>query len=224
MGTVLADLLRLLHPITPFVTEELWARLRTALDSLDGRLPLDRPPGQGVLARDMFVRPRNAPQPEIEARFEILQRFVMAVRRLRSESRVKDRERLTVLVKPLAQDTRLMLERADGPVRFLARLDEIRFVQKRQKGWAAAYDPAFELYLDLAQYVDVQAELARLDKELSKANKELEGLMKTLANPNFINRAPPEKVASTHDKKTEVAARIEKLDRTRAELAEIAAL
>lgn len=221
MGAVLADLLRLLHPITPFVTEELWARLRAALEPLEGGLDLDRPPVSEVLARDIFVRPRREPQPEIEARFEILQRFVMAVRRLRSESGVKDRERLAVLVKPLVPDTRPMLERADGPVRFLARLDEIRFVEERRKGWAAAYDPAFELYLDLAQYVDVRAELDRLDKALAKAHKELAGLTRTLANPNFVRRAPPEKVAATQEKKSEITVRIEKLDRTRAELAEV---
>ena len=223
MGTTLTDLLRLLHPVIPFVTEELWARLRTALEPLDGgrALGFDRPPVSELLARDGFVSPRNAPQPEIEARFEILQRFVVAVRRLRSESRVKDSERLVVLVKPLHEDTRPMLERADAPVRFLARLDEVRFVEQRQRGWAAAYDPAFELYLDLAEYVDVKAELARLDKDLAKANKELEGVNKTLANPKFVDRAPPDKVAATQEKKAEVATRIQKLERTRAELRDI---
>ena len=114
-----------------------------------------------------------------------------------------------------------MLDQALEPVKFLAKLDDIQLVEGREKGWAAQYDTAFELYVDLARYVDIQAELERLDKEIGKTEKERASIDKTLSNPNFTARAPAEKVEAAHAKKAEVAERLEKLQNTRAELAEL---
>jgi valyl-tRNA synthetase len=217
MGTVLADLLRLLHPVTPFVTEELFQRLVPPMTQLG--LWMDAPPDSALLIRDRFPKPRRAPEPEIEARFEILQRFVVAVRQLRATSNIKDTERLVVMVKALAPATEPMLTQADEAVRFLAKLEKVELVAGRERGWAAQFDPAFELYVNLTQYVDITVELERLDKEIAKATKEIEAADTTLANPNFVDRAPPEKVAATRERKAEAEARLAKLNATRAELA-----
>ena len=112
MGSALADVLRLLHPVIPFVTEELWSKLVPAMNSLG--LWLDREPSSELLITDTYPTPRNDPQPEIEERFAILQRFVVAVRQLRVTSRIKDNLKVSVQVKALKPETRRMLEQAMG--------------------------------------------------------------------------------------------------------------
>ena len=218
MGSVLADMLRLLHPVVPFVTEALWARLLPPMTALG--LWYDEPPASDLLIRDRYPTPRRDPQPEIEARFAILQRFVVAVRQLRAASNIKDNIRVEVQVKPLNEATRPMLEQAKEAVTFLAKLEGIGFAEQRDRGMAAQYDPDFELYIDLSKYIDLKEEVARLDKEIQRAEKEAESAAKTLSNPNFVNKAPPDKVAFTREKQAQAEARLGKLKATRAELAE----
>ncbi len=221
LGSVLADMLRLLHPIIPFVTEALWSRLVPAMDKTG--LWRDSKPQSALLVRDFYPRPRAEPQPELEARFDILMRFVNAVRSLRSGSGVKDSDKIVVQVKALHASTEPMLTQAAASVSFLAKLEGIEFVAARRPGMAAFFDPAFELYLDLARYVDLGAELARLDKEIVRSEKELATAQGTLANPAFIEKAPPEKVELAKAKVVEVEERLAKLKATRAELADLKA-
>ncbi|MCC7386238.1 MAG: valine--tRNA ligase [Deltaproteobacteria bacterium] len=220
MGTVLADLLRLLHPVVPFVTEDLWSKLTPPMTALG--LWIGEPPESELLIRDRFPAPRKAPEPEIEARFAILQRFVVAVRQLRAASNVKDNLKVTVQVKPLHPNTRPMLEKAQAPLAFLAKLDSVEFVEARKKGMAAEYDPAFELYIDLGKYVDLKEEITRTEKAIDKAEKEIAGHRGTLANPAFVDRAPPDKVAEKRASLAQAEQRLEKLKETLLELREVA--
>lgn len=217
MGSVLADTLRLLHPVVPFVTEELFSRLTGPMTQL--ALWMDNAPEDPLLMRDAYPKPRAEPNPEIEARFAILQRFVVAVRQLRATSNIKDNVRAVVEVKPLSPSTEPMLKAAEGSVCFLAKLEGIRFVESKAPGHVAQFDKDFELYLDLARYVDLKEELARLDKETAKAQKDLESAQKTLANPKFVNRAPADKVEGVRARARDLEAQIAKLEATRAELA-----
>ncbi|MEM9114213.1 MAG: valine--tRNA ligase [Myxococcota bacterium] len=220
MGSALADILRMLHPIVPFVTEELWSRLVPAMDRLD--LWLGDPPTSKQLIRDRFPPGDGPDRADVEHRFAILQRFVSAIRQLRSQYRVKDSERIVVHVKPLEADTAPMLERCRSAVSFLAKLDRVELVEARSKGMAAHYDPAFELYLDLSRYVDLSEELARLDKDIGRTEKELGATSGKLANASFVERAPADKVQETRNREAELKEKLEKLAATRAELAEVA--
>jgi valyl-tRNA synthetase len=219
MGTVLLDMLRLLHPIMPFVTEELYAKLNKPMTTLG--LWLDQAPKSELLVRDIFPKPRNAPNPEIEARFAILQRFVIAARQLRAAYNIKDNIKMRVDVKPVAPETKMMLERATDSVCYLAKLEGIDWADSRKRGMAAQYDPAFELYLDLGKYIDLAVEIDRIDKDVVKSEKERANAEKTLSNPEFTSKAPQERVDATKARLAELSERLTKLAATRAELAEI---
>jgi valyl-tRNA synthetase len=219
MGSVLADMLRLLHPVVPFVTEDLWSRLRGPMDALG--LWLDRKPRHELLIVDTFPRPRREPDPGIEARFATVQRFVGAVRQLRATSQIKNSQRITVQVKSLHEDTRPMLERLHESVAFLARLDSIEYVEARPKGTAAQYDEAFELYLDLAKYIDLTEEIGRLEREIAKVEKSVVQDRKKLENPSFVERAPADKVDEVRRRVAAATDRLVKLQATRDELSQI---
>jgi valyl-tRNA synthetase len=220
LGSVLADTLRLLHPVVPFVTEELWSRLAPAMNRLG--LWLDDVPQADLLAADRMPKPRTAPDPELEARFAILQRFVSAIRQLRAQYRIKDSERITVHFKPLHPAAQPMVEGRQDAVKFLAKLEGVEVVEGRSAGMAVQYDRDFELYLDLGRYIDLNDEVARLDKDIAKTEKEMSAAAAKLDNPNFVNKAPPDKVQQARDKLTEVEQRLKKLRESRAELAEAA--
>ncbi len=213
MGTVLADMLRMLHPIVPFVTEELWSRVAPLMTHLE--LWKGERPDSELLIRERFPKPRRAPQPEIEERFAILQRFVMAVRSLRAQSNIKDSDRIVVHVKPIHPAARAMLEQAKGSVMFLAKLEAIEFVEAKAKGMAVQIDPAFEAYVDLAKYIDIKVELERLAKLIAQKEKERDANKKKLENPSFADRAPPETVKEARDKVAEAEDTIAKLRATR---------
>lgn len=220
MGSVLGDLLRLLHPITPFVTEELFGRLLPPMNSLG--LWLDRTPAHELLVLDRFPEPRRPKDAAIEGRFSILQRFVSAVRQLRASSNIKDNTKITVKVKPLHPDTWPMLERARDAVCFLARMDGIEQAERRDKGMAAQFDEAFELYVDLGRYVDLGEEVRRLEKTLEKTQKEAATHRTGLENPDFLGRAPPEKVEEKRRALAEAEERARKIAETLTELREVA--
>jgi valyl-tRNA synthetase len=220
MGSALADLLRLLHPVIPFVTEELWSKLVPLMTQLG--LWLDEAPGSELLVLDRYPTPRAEPQPELEARFAIVQRAVVAIRQLRATSNIKDNLRITVQVKPTHPETRAMLERTAEPVSFLAKLDAIHFVEGREKGMVAQYDEAFELYIDLGKYLDLNEEIGRLDKTIGKTEKEIEGAEGVLSNDAFVARAPADKVEEKRAQLEAARERLVKLKATRAELAELA--
>jgi valyl-tRNA synthetase len=218
MGSVLADMLRLLHPVVPFVTEELWSRLCAPMNDLG--LWLDHKPASELLIVDRYPETRHEPDPGIEARFAIVQRFVSAVRQLRATSNIKNSRSITVQVKPLDANTRPMLERLQEAVGFLARIESIEYVDERPKGAAAQYDAAFELYLDLAKYIDIKEEIARLAREIAKVEKALLQDRKKLENPSFIERAPADKVEEVRRRVAATTERLAKLEATRDELAE----
>ncbi len=220
MGSALADTLRLLHPVIPFVTEELWARLRPVMDGLG--LWLDRQPAAELLVREAFPAPRRPAQPEVEERFAIVQRFVVAVRQLRATSNIKDNLKITVQVKPLHDAARPMLEQLHQAVCFLARLDAVEFVEQRSPGMAAQYDDAFELYIDLGKYLDLREEIARLDKEIGKLEGSLRQARAKLDNPGFVERAPAETVEEMRRRAGSAETQLAKLRATRGELAELA--
>jgi len=220
MASVLADTLRLTHPIIPFVTEELWSKLCPSMNKLGLWMENNHVPNE-LLILEHFPKPRNEPNPKIEARFAIVQRMVSSVRQLRATSNIKDNLKITVAVKPLNDDTKPMLQRANNAITYLARLDEITFVEERAKGMAAQYDKDFELYIDLGKYLDLREEIARLEKMIGKTEKEIQVCEGTLSNPNFVERAPADKVEEKQNQLASARLKLEKLGASHKELSEL---
>ena len=143
------------------------------------------------------------------------------MRQLRATSNIKDNLKITIAVKSLNENTRPMLERAQGAIKFLAKLDEITFVESREKGMAAQYDKDFELYIDLGKYLDLKEEIARLDKVISKTEAEIKSCNGTLSNPKFVERAPEATVREKQEQLALAESKLKKVQASRDELAEL---
>jgi len=182
--------LRLLHPVMPFVTEEL-ARALTGVETLTlGPWPAERP---------------GDVDPRAEAAMADLQEVIVALRRFRAEHRVPPSSRPRLLVVP-AGDNQAELFRAEADsIRRLGRLEAVE---------VAAAAPAFptakllaggaELYLPLEGLLDLDEERARLDRELATLGAERARAEAKLANRDFLEKAPPPVVAKARERLAEV--------------------
>mgnify|MGYP000707665357 CR=1 FL=1 len=203
LARVLDICLRLLHPFTPFVTEELWGHLRKAL----GQSPV-----LSHLAKDWPEALIIAPWPEPRdpegweeakvADFTLLQEIIRAIRNVRAEKKVAPAKRIPALMAGGAK-TALLQEQA-AVIAALAGLEadgvEIRPAFERKPEQAVALVVgAVEIFLPLAGLADLEAERARLQKELAEAEAQIARLEKLLAS-DFAVKAPPPVVQKEREK------------------------
>jgi valyl-tRNA synthetase len=185
MAWVLDQCLILLHPIMPFVTEELWGlgRHRPAL------LALTEWPEYGAELVDSAS--------ESEMRWIIS--LIEGVRSVRGEMNVPAGARVPLLRVELSEAGRNALSRNEDLVLRLARLETITATDAVPKGSATIAVEGGTFALPLAEIIDIAAEKSRLSKSLDKLAREAGGLDKRLSNPRFVESAPPEVVDETRD-------------------------
>ncbi len=215
LGKNLAEILRLLHPVTPFITEELWAKLIEAMDAK--QLWLGSRPPSDLLILEPAPKGDRDPDRRLEADFESLQRLVGRVRTARSNARLSESVRLSVSVKPLADGLRELVSSTASVVKNLANLDELDLVEERPEGTAAFVDPSFELYINLGKHVDLGEERKRIDKEMLETKKKLDQVARKLDNPKFLAGAKPDVVEAQRAKGaelTEMLTTLEELKRS----------
>ncbi|MFL6593128.1 MAG: class I tRNA ligase family protein, partial [Luteimonas sp.] len=180
---VLERLLALLHPLVPFVTEELWQSVAPRLGIDGGTIMLQPyPVAEALLAADA-----NA-----ESGIEWLKAMVTALRRVRSELNVPPAKLVTLLLAGGNAADRGRVERFGSPLRFLNKLERIEFLDDAGSAPAAATAVVGDLKLlvPLAGLVDLDAERARLDKELKRVDGEIAKCRNKLASETFVHNAP----------------------------------
>ncbi len=177
LGHVLDQLLRLLHPVIPFVTDELW----TALTG--GETVHDRRPGRR--------RTRRCVDDAAEAEIAALQRVVTEVRRFRSDQGLRPGQRVAARLDGLAGAG---IAAHEPLIRSLARLDDGRRRTSTPRATLAG-PGGVSVALDTRGAIDVAAERARLDKDRAAAEKEAGQARAKLGNPAFVGKAPEPVVA-----------------------------
>jgi valyl-tRNA synthetase len=205
LGYVLDRLLKLLHPVMPFVTEELWIALTGGDSIMIAPWPGQRP---GSPAERAYH------DPAAEAEIGSLMRLVTEVRRFRSDQGLRPGQPVPATLRGIETT---MLAGHETSVRSLLRLTApgADFTPT-----ATVVAEAVTVELDTAASIDVAAEQRRLDKDLAAARKEAEQTERKLANDSFLAKAPADVVAKTRDRLT--AARAD-IDRITARLADLPA-
>ncbi|MDR1046395.1 MAG: valine--tRNA ligase, partial [Treponema sp.] len=214
---VLAESLRLLHPLIPFVTEEIY-----------GKLPNVSEGQQLILAPYPSYSDERA-DPEAEENFRFLQELVTAIRTLRSECTLTPDKRIRVLVKTERGRTAALRENA-ALVRLLAGLGELEIIESSAghtraggaspaetggsaaKGAIALAGAGFEAFVFIAGAVDIAALRQKFSRELEKDRKFIASLEAKLANENFLKNAPPGLVEAEKIKLAESCRRTGKLE------------
>ena len=206
-GFVLAQLLHLLHPLTPFVTEELWQRRYGA-------------PGGPLIAAAWPELDPELLDPDAEAELDWLIRVVTGLRAARNELAVPAAAKLALQVRDAGPTTLARLEEHRDALMRLARLARVEASQ------APALRGSLQLVVDeaifalpLAGVIDLEQERRRLDKELAKAATEIARFDQKLANPKFLDRAPAEVVEEQRSRRAEAEQTLQKLQAARARIA-----
>jgi valyl-tRNA synthetase len=202
LARVLDSCLRLLHPFTPFVTEELWGHLRKAItDSPVSALAVDWPEAL-IVARWPEAQPMEGWEDAKVADFTLLQDIVRSIRNLRAEKNVAPARRLSASL--AAGDKASLLKGQAGILAALAGLDASKLeigrsvAMKPQESIVLVVGPV-EIHLPLAGMVDVDAERARLSRELSDTEAQIKRLEQLLAG-DFASKAPSSVVARERER------------------------
>jgi valyl-tRNA synthetase len=209
LARVLDDLLRLLHPFMPFVTEALWRALTGAHGGAESLMAARWPQG-----REPLVDPAS------EHAFGVIQDLVTELRKFRSQNSIPPSARFGIRV---ASSESALLEQHAELVTALAGLDAVELVDalEDRPGTSKVVFDVGEAQVELAGLIDVEGELARLDKELGKARAELERIDGKLANESFVAKAPAEVVDRERARRGEIERVIGELTEQHRQLAAV---
>ncbi len=193
LAHALDTLLRLLHPMVPYITEEVWQLLGQVAPQRGLTDP--GPATESIMIAAWPEADAARQDPEIENRFAKFQATLGAIREIRSRQNIPNQEQVEFCVRcdPQTADLVTPMETYLGSM-----------AKATSTGWGPDVEPpatnaminagGMEIYVDLKDFIDVEAELARNEKEEKRLAGQIQGKEKKLANANFVDRAPADVV------------------------------
>jgi valyl-tRNA synthetase len=190
---VLETLLRALHPLMPFITEEIWQRVAPLAGTAMTR-------GGTLMTARWPEAARYGTDPDAEADVAWIKAFVLGIRQIRGEMDISPSRKLSVLIENASAADR---HRLDSQSSYLARLAGLESLRELITGEIAppaalAVIGDMRAMVPMEGLIDPQAEVTRLDKRAAKTRDEIQKARNKLANENFVRNAPPEVVAQEH--------------------------
>jgi len=192
LADVLGALLKLLHPLIPFVTEELWLQLCRKTGVQSETIMLER-----ISEPDSF-----AVDTEAEAEITWLQEFIVGVRQIRGEMNISPGKKLPVQLAGSTADDRRRIERLDDYIKKLAGVRDIELIDADAtvSGAATALLGEMRILVPLAGLIDVDVERERLSKQLTRVRLDLDRCRSKLENSKFVSNAPDDVVAKERER------------------------
>ncbi|MEI4550007.1 valine--tRNA ligase [Pseudoalteromonas spongiae] len=193
--TVLEGLLRLMHPLTPYITETIWQRVA----------PLANINADTIMLQAFPQFDESQVDESAMADLEWVKQFIVAIRNIRGEMDISPNKPLDVLLKNASDEDKRRLEENAKFLASLAKLESTTVLAETDEAPASATAlvGGLEVLIPMAGLIDVEAELARISKQLEKAEKGLEQVERKLANEKFVNNAPEAVLAKEKEKLAE---------------------
>jgi valyl-tRNA synthetase len=215
---VLASSLQLLHPIAPFITEELYSRLRGIGFTL-------RTPGgedaESIAVSSYPVFKENEIFEDAHQEIEFIKQVIVGIRNLRAVVRAHPSSRVDVILVP---DNEAVLERIRRNCEHIANLSRasvnISQYEKPKKAIAQVVE-GLQIFLPVEGLIDVDREMERIKREISKLIKDLEVSQKKLSNRDFLERAPEDVVEKEKEKFEELSKKKRKMEEVLEKLKEV---
>jgi valyl-tRNA synthetase len=195
-GWAFDQILVMLHPFMPFITEELWHLTGSRANEL-------------IVAR--WPQALAAVDTDAQAEIDWLIRLVSAIRTARTELNVPPGAKLPMVVRDAAEATQRRLDRQGVALARLGRVESLTFGEPPAGGAAQIVVDEATFILPLEGVIDIAAEKTRLAKALAAAEKERDSLGGRLSNPSFVEKAKPEAVAKAREDHAEKTAEAERL-------------
>ena len=194
---VLTEILKLLHPFMPFITEEIWQAL-----------PHE---GEALMVEHYPEYSEKLSFPEDEQNFEMVMDAIKAVRARRSEMNVPPSRKARLFI---ATESGSVFADGESYIKKLAYSSEVIVSAEPPEGsenMVSVVTDNARMFMPMAELVDLEKEKDRINKELQKAEKQLQAQIGKLANQNFVTRAPEAVVNAEREKKAKLEALIENL-------------
>ena len=191
LAQVLESALRLLHPIMPFITEEIWQALPDKVRSQASGVRHD-----SIMVSPYPIADEKLINAGIERDMQMVMDLILAIRNIRGEMNIAPSMQIIVIVKVETRELGDHLEKSAGYAKTLARIKELRIGVSETKpaSVATAVIAGAEVYVPLEGLLDLNQERDRLRKEIAKISKDIEVFSKKLSNKNFVDKAPKEVV------------------------------
>ena len=188
------EVLRILHPFMPFITEELWQNLA------------ERKEGESIMNAQQ--RPAGSFDEAFLTRFAAVQELITSIRSLRTSKNLSPREALTL------EASESYPNELDEVLIKMAGLSEIDRSGKRSEGAVSFVIGTDEFAVPMAAYINVEEELAKLRADLEYQQKFLAGVEKKLSNESFVSKAPEAVIALEQKKKADAESRIASIEQS----------
>jgi valyl-tRNA synthetase len=201
---MLEALLRLLHPLMPFITEEIWQQVA---------------PRAGLSGETIMLQPFPEPRQDVDvadavADIEWVRNFILGIRQIRGEMDISPGKALPVLLQGSAETDRTRSTRYANLLERVGRVESVTVLGDEEQPPAAATALLgdMRLLVPMKGIIDIDAEKARLEKQKEKVTAELEKARNKLGNENFVKNAPAEVVAKERARAAEFEKTIAQLD------------
>ncbi|EFM95841.1 Valyl-tRNA synthetase [Actinobacillus pleuropneumoniae serovar 10 str. D13039] len=200
---VLEKLLRLAHPIMPFITEEIWQKVKGFA---------------GIDADTIMLQPfpkvvKSELDESAEMQIGWIKELIIAVRNIRAESNIAPSKGLEFLVRNVSDEQRKILAENDRLLKAMAKLDSVQVLSADENAplSVAKLVGNVEVLIPMAGFINKEAELARLTKEIEKMRGEITRIENKLGNEAFVAKAPEAVIAKEREKMQEYQNGLEKL-------------
>ena len=200
---VLEVMLRLAHPIMPFITEEIWQRIK----GLAGK------EGPTLMLQPWPVANEARLDADAEADIAWVKTFMLGVRQIRGEMNISMAKRINVVLANASEQDRRRLGDFEPLLAKLAKLESVRVLgaEEREPLAAIALVGEMRVLVPMAGLIDKDAELARLDKEIARLQGEVQRVGGKLSNASFVDKAPPAVIDKERAKLAEAEQALAKL-------------
>ena len=200
---VLEKLLRLAHPIIPFITEEIWQKVK-------GFAGVE---GDTIMLQPFPQVDAEAIDNQAEQQIAWLKELIIAVRNIRAESNIAPSKGLDLLLRNISETDCKILAENDRLLKAIAKLDDVKVLNAGEEAPLSVTKLIgnAELFVPMAGFINKEAELARLNKEIEKLNNEVARIENKLSNEAFVAKAPEQVIAKEREKMAEYAEGLEKL-------------
>ncbi|HDL3287543.1 TPA: valine--tRNA ligase, partial [Mannheimia haemolytica] len=200
---VLEKLLRLIHPVMPFITEEIWQKVKGFVGIEADTIMLQKFPQFDPLAIDETA----------ESQINFIKEVIVAVRNIRAESNIAPSKGLDLIARNFSADEVSILNANEVLLKSMAKLDSVKVLENGENAplSVAKLVANGEILIPMAGFINKEAELARLTKEMDKLKGEVARIEGKLSNEAFVAKAPEQVIAKEREKMQEYLSGLEKL-------------
>jgi valyl-tRNA synthetase len=204
--------LKLLHPVMPFITEELWQSIGDRKENVG-----IHPFGKSITISDFPQLNEKAISEDIETEVSLMQELVTSIRNLRAELNISPSVKCDIVISSEDSNSIKMIDDLSAYIKMLAKVGDMQILIKDDFGKLEKFKSItsvvgpYQIYLKIEGLIDIVQEKLRLDKEIQRTESFLVSIEKKLSNEKFVQKASPEVVENERKKQEDSKQKLEKL-------------